>query len=101
MRLNGLKMLTISIIFLIFLVIVQTLSASNLFPKVSNQNNAFAETSANVTSLTEKAVILNSLGRFDEAQSYLDKALSMDPNNVLALINKGISLDGWIDSKTR
>lgn len=34
------------------------------------------------------------MGRFNDALSYLDKALSIDPNNMLALINKGISLDG-------
>jgi hypothetical protein len=36
------------------------------------QHNAFGEISGNVTSLTEKAVALNSLGRFDEAIANLD-----------------------------
>jgi tetratricopeptide (TPR) repeat protein len=78
----------------VVLVLVQTLSVSNSFLGVLDQHNAFGEISGNVTSLTEKAVALNSLGRFDEAIAYLDKALSIDPNNVLALINKGVSLDG-------
>ena len=89
-------MLTISIVFVTLLVLTQTLLVSNSFVRIFDQteHNAFGQTSGNVTSLTEKAVVLNSLGRFDEALSYLDKALSIDPNNVLALINKGISLDG-------
>lgn len=79
----------LAIFVVLVLVLVQTLSVSNSFLGVLDQHNAFGEISGNVTSLTEKAVALNSLGRFDEAIAYLDKALSIDPNNVLALINKG------------
>ena len=76
----------------IFLVLAQVFWASNLFLGVFYQR-AFGEVSGNVTNLT-KAIVLNSIGRFDDALPYLDKALLIDPNNVLALINKGISLDG-------
>src|SRR5918911_470974 len=87
-------MLTISIVFVTLLVLTQTLLVSNSFVRIFDQteHNAFGQTSGNVTSLTEKAVVLNSLGRFDEALSYLDKALSIDPNNVRAYINKGRAL---------
>ena len=77
----------------IMLMLAQVLSITNLYLGVKDQH-AFGEISGNVTKLTENAVVLNSMGRFNDALSYLDKALSIDPNNVLALINKGISLDG-------
>ena len=83
----------LAVFVVLVLVLAQALSVSNLFLGVLDQR-AFGEISGNVTSLTEKAVVLNSIGRFDEALAYLDKALLIDPNNVLALINKGISLDG-------
>jgi len=85
-------MLAISIVIIVFLSIVQILSVSNSFLEVFDQHNAFGQVLTNATTLIEKAVILNSLGRFDEAIVYLDKAMSIDPNNVRALINKGRSL---------
>ena len=82
-----------TLILAIFIMLAQVLSITNLSLGVLDQH-AFGEIPGNVTKLTENAVILNSMGRFDNALSYLDKVLSIDPNNVLALINKGISLDG-------
>ena len=77
----------------IFITLAQTLSVSILYLGAIDQH-AFGQISGNVTKLTENAVLLNSMGRFNDALSYLDRALSIDPTNVLALINKGISLDG-------
>ena len=74
------------------IVLTQAVFNPNLSSKVNQYS--FGDTLGNVAKFTEQAVILNSLGRYDDALHYLDKALSLDPNNVLALINKGISLDG-------
>ena len=38
--------------------------------------------------LINKGISLDGLGRFDEEMTYYDKALSIDPNNKNALINK-------------
>ena len=65
----------------------QILSITNFSLGVVDQH-AFGEVLGNVTKLTENAVILNSMGRFNDALSYLDKALSIDPNNKNAINNK-------------
>jgi hypothetical protein len=66
----------LAVFVVLVLVLVQTLSVSNSFLGVlDHQHNAFGEISGNVTSLTEKAVALNSLGRFDEALAYLGQSL--------------------------
>ena len=87
------KTLRSSLILAIFIMLAQVLSITNL-SLVGLDQHAFGEISGNVTKLTENAVVLNSMGRFNDALSYLDQALSIDPNYVVALINKGISLDG-------
>ncbi|MFL6329200.1 MAG: tetratricopeptide repeat protein [Nitrososphaeraceae archaeon] len=46
----------------------------------------------NKNAINNKAALLVSLGKFDQAIQYYDKALSIDPNNVRAPINKGRSL---------
>lgn len=68
-----------SLILAIFIMFAQVLSVTNLSIGVLDQH-AFGEISGNVTKLTENAVVLNSMGRFNDALSYLDKALSIDPN---------------------
>jgi len=42
--------------------------------------------------LTNKGVLLNTLGKHDEALSYFDKVLEIEPNHVDALVNKGSTL---------
>ena len=37
--------------------------------------------------------LLDELGQHEEAISYYDKALGIDPNNIYALYNKGLALD--------
>ena len=86
------KVFKIISISLMFIVLTQAVFNPNLSSKVNQYS--FGDTLGNVAKFTEQAVILNSLGRYDDAIHYLDKALSLDPNNVLALITKGISLDG-------
>ena len=85
------KNLQSSPMLVIFITLAQLLSITNLSLGVLDQH-AFGEIPGNVTKLTENGVVLNSMGKFNDALSYLDKALSIDPY-VLALINKGISLD--------
>jgi tetratricopeptide (TPR) repeat protein len=46
-----------------------------------------------VETLNDKGDSLNDLGRYEEAITYYDKALSIEPNDILALSNKGIALD--------
>ena len=43
--------------------------------------------------LFEKGNSLGSLGKYEEAISWFDKALKVDPKNVDALYNKGVALD--------
>src|SRR5690242_1608952 len=48
---------------------------------ISDYNRALANDPNNVTALFGKAVALADLGRFDEAISYYDKVLAIDPNH--------------------
>ena len=43
--------------------------------------------------LFEKGNSLGNLGKYEEAISWYDKALEVDPKNVDALYNKGVALD--------
>jgi tetratricopeptide (TPR) repeat protein len=45
-----------------------------------------------VTILNNKGMSLYNSGRFNESIAYFDKALSIDPNNVATLDNKGLAL---------
>ena len=76
------KNLRSSLILAIFIMLAQVLLITNLSIGILD-HHAFGEISGNVTKLTENAIVLNSMGRFNDALSYLDKALSIDPNYVL------------------
>ena len=45
-----------------------------------------------ITLLNNKGTSLYNLGKFNESIAYFDKALSIDPNNVTTLDNKGLAL---------
>ena len=57
-----------------------------------HDQHSFANTVGNLTKLIEQAVILDSIGRFDDALPILAQALSIDTNDIYALINKGRTL---------
>ena len=43
--------------------------------------------------LYNKGIALDTLGKSEEAITWYDKALAIDPNYVSALLNKGVALD--------
>jgi tetratricopeptide (TPR) repeat protein len=86
------KVFKIFSISLMFIVLTHAVFNPNFSSKVNR--HSFGDTLGNVAKFTEQAAALNSLGRYDDAMHYLDKALSLDPTNVVALVSKGISLDG-------
>ena len=47
-----------------------------------------------VAFLNNKGMSLNSLGKFNESITYFDKALSMDPKNIIALTQKANAFGG-------
>jgi tetratricopeptide (TPR) repeat protein len=49
-------------------------------------------TSSNVNDLIDKGNSFYNLGNYQEAITYYDKALAIDPNNVYALNAKGVAL---------
>ena len=71
------------------------LGASSLSPMPSSSTTA---SNTNDTTLNEfsvlnaKGVSLNGLGKYNESITYFDKVLAIDPNNVLALNEKGNAL---------
>jgi Flp pilus assembly protein TadD len=56
----------------------------------SNTNNA---TSDEARALNDKCLVLNDLGRSEEAIVAYDKALAIDPNNLLILDNKKFAVE--------
>lgn len=54
------------------------------------ENNKYSP--ANITELIKKGISFNDSGNFEEALYYFDRALSIDPENVTAMIDKGFSL---------
>lgn len=74
--------------------------ASSLSPKIIPYHNSDLTSTARsklrygeLNTLFNKDLALSHLGRYEEAITYYDKALAIDPNYVDVLNNKGVSLD--------
>ena len=68
------------------------LAVDNLSPIETSalfHENLFAN---NADALYNKGVDLHNLGRYEEATTYYDKGLAIDPNNIEALNGKGTTL---------
>ncbi|MGB6593185.1 MAG: tetratricopeptide repeat protein, partial [Candidatus Nitrosopolaris sp.] len=53
---------------------------------------AVAAAAANATVLTNKGIALLGLGKYNQSIAYFDKALTINPNDVMALNSKGLAL---------
>ena len=68
---------------------ITMLAAAGISPIQLSTATTTNTTSNEVTFFNNKGMSLNSLGKFNESITYFDKALSIDPKNVLAMIGKG------------
>src|SRR5918993_3134905 len=62
----------------------------NLSSEVSISNSA----SNNSVNMTNKGIEFNKIGKYNEAITFFDKALAIDPRNVVALNEKGNAYGG-------
>jgi tetratricopeptide (TPR) repeat protein len=90
-----------------FTITNETAISTGLTDNIDNDNTTTTSTGLNTSTITqfqtsESEEDVNSLsfngfmaieqGRYQEAIEYLDRALAIDPNNLIALTNKGIAL---------
>lgn len=74
---------------------ITMLAAVGISPiQLSTATTTSNTTSDEVTFLNNKGMSLNSLGKFNESITYFDKALAIDPKNIIALTQKANAFGG-------
>jgi tetratricopeptide (TPR) repeat protein len=69
------------------------ISSVSVFVLIISQSQVAIGTSSNINDLIDKGNSLSVSGQYEEAITFYDKILAIDPNDVNALYNKGMSLD--------
>jgi tetratricopeptide (TPR) repeat protein len=91
--------LNLKLVFAALIIVCLTTSISELstatlgttIPQTNTANTTFAHEN-DIRELDLKGLVLHFLGKNNEAISFFDKALAINPNDVDVLTNKGISL---------
>jgi tetratricopeptide (TPR) repeat protein len=79
----------IPILIIIILVSIFLISLIEFGDTSAQESEGFTD---DVEALFDKGLALDGLGQYEEAISYYDKVLAIDPNNIFALGNKGLGL---------